>query len=69
MKVVALVVSALVLASLHHEVHSQCGSWAQPSYTVSESDSFVTLTAQFSSTSSEQRFLQWATSGDSATGE
>lgn len=70
MKVVALVWSALVLASLHREVYSQdeCGSWVQSSYAVSESDGFVTLTAQFSNASSEDLFLLWATRDDSATG-
>lgn len=68
MKVVVLVLSALVLASLHHKVHGQCGTWMQSPYSVGEGDNFLTITAQFSSASSEQRFLQWSTRAGSAIG-
>lgn len=70
MKVIALVLSGLVLALLHCEVHCQCGSWLPQVYTVNEGDSngSVTLTAQFSGASSQQ-FLQYATRDGTATGK
>lgn len=70
MKVIAFVLSGLVLALLHCEVHCQCGSWLPQFYTVNEGDSTgsVTLSAQFSGATSEQ-LLQYATRDDTATGK
>ena len=70
MEVIAFVLSGLVLALLHCEVHCQCGSWLPQFYTVNEGDSTgsITLTAQFSGATSEQ-LLQYATRDDTATGK
>lgn len=70
MKATVLIVSVLVLASLQHNVQgqSECGSWVQSSLSVNEANNFFTLTAQFSSPSMEQRFLEWNTTEGSATG-
>ena len=69
MEVIALCLSVLVLALLHCQVHGQCGSWVQPFYTVNEGESTgrVTLTAQFTTATSQQ--LQYATRDDTATGK
>ena len=70
MEGIAFVLSGLVLALLHCEVHCQCGSWLPQFYTVNERDSTgsVTLTAQFSGATAEQ-LLQYATRDDTATGK
>ena len=70
MDIIALVLSILVLALLDCEVHGQCGNWEQQFYTVNEGESTgsVTLTAQFTTTTSQQ-LLQYATRDDTATGK
>jgi hypothetical protein len=70
MEVIALVLSALLLALLHCEVHCQCGRWVEQIYTVNEGESTgsVTLTAQFTNAASQQ-LLQYATRDDTATGK
>ena len=66
MKVVALILSTLILALLCHEVHSGCGSWSMSTYSVDEGSSFVTLTAQ--ADPNDPQSLEYNTRGDSATG-
>ena len=70
MKVTALVLSVVLLALLHCEVHGQCGSWVQQFYTVNEGEitGSVTLTAQFTTATSQQQ-LHYATRDDTATGK
>jgi hypothetical protein len=71
MKVTELIWSALVLTFLHRKVYGQdeCGSWAEPSYSVSESDGSVTLMAKLSEPASQEVFLRWTTRDDSAIGK
>ena len=68
MMVTVLVWSTLVLISLHHPVHGQdeCANWTQSSYTVTESDGLITLTAKLSEPASQVVFLPLANRDDSA---
>lgn len=70
MKVLAWVLGALVVASLHEKVHCQCnggGTWEQSTYTVNEGGS-ITITAVLASPLSTTVVLRWTTVSGSATG-